>query len=82
MLTRLMDKPFNAKDLLYVYTVVRPKTYQDNPFYTSNHYVHLKNPDQPQTRLVIGNPNKDLFLDEFVWVSDAWEFRVRDDGLW
>ena len=45
-------------------------------------YLCLKNPCQPQTRLVTGNPYKDLFLDEFVWVSGNWEFRASDNGLW
>ena len=32
-------------------------------------------------RLVIDNPNKDLFFNEFVWVFEKWEFRVRDADL-
>ncbi|GFS40644.1 hypothetical protein Acr_00g0069670 [Actinidia rufa] len=35
-----------------------------------NHYLHLRNPHQPQTRLITNNPDKELFLNEFVWVSD------------
>ncbi|GFS36489.1 hypothetical protein Acr_00g0046260 [Actinidia rufa] len=79
---QILDKPFSAEDLLHVYTVVQPKKEPCNPFYEGNHYLCLRKPDQPQTRLVTSNPNKDLFLDEFVWVSGAWEFRVGDDDLW
>ncbi|GFZ19131.1 hypothetical protein Acr_27g0008700 [Actinidia rufa] len=80
-LMQILDKPFNDKDLLHVYTIVRPKKEPSNPFYEGNHYLRLRKPDQPQMRLVIGNPYKDLFLDEFVWVSGTWEFRARDDGM-
>ena len=68
--------------VVHVYTVVLPKKEPGNSFYEGNHYLHLKNPNQPQTRLVDGNPDKDLFLDEFVWVSGSWEFRAGDDNLW
>ena len=51
----LMDKLFNVEDLLHVYIVVRAKMELGNPFYTGNHYLHLKNPNQPQKRLVIIN---------------------------
>ncbi|GFS36785.1 hypothetical protein Acr_00g0048030 [Actinidia rufa] len=44
----LLDKPFSAKDLLHVYTVVRLKRELGNPFYTGNHYLCLRNPNQPQ----------------------------------
>ncbi|GFZ16840.1 ARF-GAP domain 1 [Actinidia rufa] len=54
---------------------VRPKEL-GNPFYEGNHYLRLRNPNQPQTRLVIDSPDKDLFLDDFVWVSRGWEFRT------
>ena len=33
-------------------------------------------------RLVTGNPDKDLFLNEFIWVSSNLEFWAGDDGLW
>ena len=46
-----------------------------------NHYLRLRNPNQPQTRLVDSNLDKDLFLDEFIWVLGGWEFRARNDGL-
>ena len=80
-LMQILDKSFNAEDLLHVYTVVRPNKEPSNPFYEGNHYLYLKSPNQPRTRLVDDNPNKDLFLDEFVWVSGGWEFQDGDDGL-
>ena len=82
MLMQILHKPFNAEDLLHVYTVVWLKREPTNLLYEGNHYLCLRRPDQPQTRLIIENPNKGLFLDEFVWVSGSWEFRARDDGLW
>ncbi|GFY97124.1 FLG22-induced receptor-like kinase 1 [Actinidia rufa] len=69
-LIREMELPFSVEDLLHVYTMVRLKRESGSPLLKGNHYLLLKNPRQPQTRLVIGNPNKDLFLDEFVWVLD------------
>ncbi|GFS34532.1 class I glutamine amidotransferase-like superfamily protein [Actinidia rufa] len=41
---------------------VRPKKEPSNLFYEGYHYLGLRKPDQPQMRLVTGNPNKDLFL--------------------
>ena len=69
-----MEKPFSAKHLLHVYTMVRPKREPSTPFFKGNHYLRLRNPCQPQTRWVTDNPDTDLFLDEFVWVSGNWEF--------
>ncbi|GFS33558.1 hypothetical protein Acr_00g0029260 [Actinidia rufa] len=82
MLIRILDKTFGAEDFFNVYTVVRPKREPGNPLYTGNHYLCLRNPNQPQTRLVDSNPSKDMFLDEFIWVLGGWEFRAGDDGLW
>ena len=79
---RQMKLPFSAEDLLHVYTVVRSKREPRTPLLKGSHYLHLRNLCQPQTRLVTDNPDKDLFLDEFVWVSSNWEFWARDDGLW
>ena len=61
--------------------MVRPKREPSTPFFKGNHYLRLRNPRHPQMRLVIDNPNKDLFFNEFVWVFEKWEFRVRDDDL-
>ena len=58
---QILDNPFDVEDPLHVYIVVRPKRELGNPFYEGNHYLRLRNPNQPQTRLVDGNPNKDLF---------------------
>ncbi|GFY91439.1 hypothetical protein Acr_07g0016350 [Actinidia rufa] len=49
-------------------------------------YVHrqplsstLKTPSTPNEA---GDaPNKDMYLNEFVWVSGSWEFQAGDDGL-
>ncbi|GFZ08918.1 hypothetical protein Acr_20g0007260 [Actinidia rufa] len=48
-----IKQPFSAEDLLHVYTMVRPKE-PGNPLYTSNHYLHHKNPNQPQTSSGLG----------------------------
>ena len=75
-----MELPFSAEDLLHVYTVVRPKREPHSPLPQGNHYLRLRHPNQPQTRLDTSNLDKDLFVDEFVWVSGNWEFQARDDG--
>ena len=82
MLMRLLEKPFGAEDLLHVYTIVQSKSELGNLLSLGNHYLHLRHPDQPQIRLVTSNPDKDLFLDEFIWVWGNWEFRAGDDVLW
>ena len=69
-----MKFPFSAEDLLHVYTMVWPKREPHKPLLKGNHYLRLKNPCQPQTTLVTDNPNKDLFLDEFVWVQIIGNF--------
>ncbi|GFS40390.1 hypothetical protein Acr_00g0068260 [Actinidia rufa] len=48
-LIRLMEKPFSAEDLLHICIVVLPKE-SGNPFYEGNHYLCLRNPNQPQMR--------------------------------
>ena len=48
-LMQIVDKPFSAKDLLHVYTVVWPKKESGNSFYEGNHFLPLRRPDQPQT---------------------------------
>ena len=35
---------------------------------TGNHYLRLKNNLQLYTKLVTENLDKDLYLDEFIWV--------------
>ncbi|GFZ19774.1 hypothetical protein Acr_28g0004790 [Actinidia rufa] len=80
-LIRQLELPFSALDQLHVYIVVHLKREPGTPFFKGNHYLHLRNPRQPQMRLVTDNPDKDLFLNEFVWVSRKWEFRAGDDGL-
>ncbi|GFY87249.1 subtilase family protein [Actinidia rufa] len=82
ILMHQMKLPFSAENLLHVYTVVHSKRESSVPFLKGNHYLSLskfRKPRRPQTRLVTNNPNKDLFLDEFVWVSGNWEFWISND---
>ncbi|GFZ08577.1 hypothetical protein Acr_20g0003850 [Actinidia rufa] len=39
-----------------------------------NHYLRLRKPNQPQTRLVTDSPDKDQYLNDFIWISGQWEF--------
>ncbi|GFS36149.1 hypothetical protein Acr_00g0044370 [Actinidia rufa] len=39
-----------------------------------NHYLRLRKPNQPQARLVTDSPDKDQYLNNFIWVSGQWEF--------
>ena len=78
----ILVKLFSVSDLFHIYTVIRPKKEPSNPFYSGNHYLRLRDPSQPQTRLVTCSSDKDMFLDEFVWVSGSWEFQPGDDDLW
>ena len=48
--------------------------------YEGNHYFHLRKPNKPQMRLVTNSPDKDLYLNNFVWVSGQWEFQADDPG--
>ena len=80
-LMRREGLPFSASDLLNVYTIVRSKREPSMNFFKRNHYLRLRNNQQPLSRLVTENPNKDLYLDEFVWVSRNWTFQFGDDGL-
>ncbi|GFZ08223.1 hypothetical protein Acr_20g0000310 [Actinidia rufa] len=66
MLMHQMKLPFNVEDLLHVDTIVRPKKEPGTLFLKGNHYLCLRNPCQPQTRLVTDNPDKNLFIDEFI----------------
>ncbi|GFZ01025.1 hypothetical protein Acr_14g0006600 [Actinidia rufa] len=74
-----MKLSFSVEDLLHVYIIVWPKKKASTPFFKGNYYLCLKNLLQPQKRLVTNNPNKDLFLNEFVWVLGNWEFRAGDN---
>ncbi|GFY82787.1 hypothetical protein Acr_02g0010270 [Actinidia rufa] len=81
-LMRKEGLPFSTSDLLNVYTVVRPKREPGTNIFAGNHYLKLRNSQQPWSRMVTENPDNDLYLDEFVWVSKNWKFRPGDDGLW
>ena len=67
-LMRQQDLAFSASDLLHVYTVVQSKRYPNTNLLKGNHYLRLRNPRHPHTRMVTKIPNKDLYVDENVWV--------------
>ncbi|GFS41187.1 hypothetical protein Acr_00g0072900 [Actinidia rufa] len=50
-LLRQRDLPFSASDLLHVYTVVQPKRDPNTNLLKGNHYLRLRNPQQPHMRL-------------------------------
>ncbi|GFS44314.1 hypothetical protein Acr_00g0089630 [Actinidia rufa] len=72
---------FTTSDLLHVYCIVHPRRDLETQMYTGNHYLRLQNPQQPQTRLVINAPNKDLYINDFVWILGYLEFRDDDLGF-
>ncbi|GFZ01164.1 hypothetical protein Acr_14g0007990 [Actinidia rufa] len=80
-LMRRKELEFSVYDLIHLYTVVRPKKELGTYLFTGNHYLRLRNNQMPWMRLVIV-PNKDLYLDDFVWVSRNWELRDGDDVVW
>ena len=67
-------KEFVAEDLLHIYCIVQVKRNPETNLYEGNHYLHLRKPNQPQTRLVKDCLDKDPYLNDFVWVSGQWEF--------
>ena len=46
-----------------------------------NHYLRLRKPNQPQMRLVTDSPDKDQYLNDFIWVSGQWEFLADEPDL-
>ena len=73
---------FSTDDLLNVYTVVWSKREPRTNLSTGNHYLWLKNDQQTWARLVTESHDKDLYLDEFFWVSGNWEFQDPYKGMW
>ena len=73
-LMKRKGKEFTIEDLLHVYCIVRPRKNLETLIYEGNHYLHLQKPNQPQTRLVMNSPNKDLYLNFFVWVFGQWKW--------
>ncbi|GFS32081.1 hypothetical protein Acr_00g0020710 [Actinidia rufa] len=65
---------FTTEDLLHVYCVVKPRKNLETQMLEGNHYLRLRKPNQPQTRLVTDSPDKDQYLNDFIWVSSQWEF--------
>ncbi|GFZ09861.1 hypothetical protein Acr_21g0004600 [Actinidia rufa] len=72
---------FTAEDLLHVYCVVKPRKNLETQMLEGNHYLRLRKPNQPQTRLVTDSPDKDQYLNDFIWVSGHWEFPVGEPDL-
>ncbi|GFY95432.1 hypothetical protein Acr_10g0008170 [Actinidia rufa] len=73
---------FSASDLLNVYTVVRPKREFNTNLFPGNHYLRLRKNQQSWSRLVTKKPNKDLYLDEFIWVLENWKLWAGNDWVW
>ncbi|GFZ02259.1 insulinase (Peptidase family M16) protein [Actinidia rufa] len=69
---------FTAEDLFHVYCVVKPRRNPKTQMLEGNHYFRLRKPNQPQTRLVTDSPDKDQYLNDFIWVSGQWEFLVDE----
>ncbi|GFY90941.1 hypothetical protein Acr_07g0011370 [Actinidia rufa] len=65
---------FTAEDLLYVYCVVKPRKNSGTQMLEGNHYLHLRKPNQPHTRLVTDSLDKDQYLNDFIWILGQWEF--------
>ncbi|GFS30012.1 hypothetical protein Acr_00g0009680 [Actinidia rufa] len=49
-----------------------PRKNPETQMLEGNHYLRLRKPNQPQTRLVTDSPNKDQYLNDFIWVSGQW----------
>ena len=64
----------NASDLLHMYCIVHLRRDPTSRMYTGNHYLRLGKPHQPQTKLVTDAPDKDMYLNEFIWVLESWKF--------
>ncbi|GFY87801.1 hypothetical protein Acr_05g0014400 [Actinidia rufa] len=69
---------FTAEDLFHVYCVAKPRRNPETQMLEGNHYLCLRKPNQPQTRLVTDFPDKDQYLNDFIWVSGQWEFPVDE----
>ena len=69
---------FTAEDLLHVYCLVKPRRNPETQVLEGNHYLRLRQPNQPQTRLVTDSPDKDQYLNDFIWVSGQWEFPANE----
>ncbi|GFS35057.1 hypothetical protein Acr_00g0037560 [Actinidia rufa] len=72
---------FTTEDLFHVYCVVKPRKNPDTQMLEGNHYLRLRKPNQPQTRLVTDSPDKGQYLSDFIWVSGQWEFPVNEPDL-
>ncbi|GFZ19654.1 hypothetical protein Acr_28g0003590 [Actinidia rufa] len=72
---------FTVEDLFHVYCVVKPRKNPETQMLEGNHYLRLRKPNQPQTRLVTDSPDKDQYLNDFIWISGQWEFPVNEPDL-
>ncbi|PSS33112.1 Stress response protein [Actinidia chinensis var. chinensis] len=70
---------FNIGDLLHVNCIVQPRRDPQIHVYTSNHYLRLWKPHQPQTRLVTNAPDKDFNLIEGTTV-ELWQLKKETEG--
>ena len=65
-LMRREQQLFSVEDFMRMYNVLRPKFDPTNGLYTKKKCLRLRSNKEPQIRLVMENPNKDVFLYEFV----------------
>ena len=65
---------FTAFDLLHIYIMVRLKREVGANLLASHNYLWLRNNQQSWSILVTRSPDKDLFLEKIIWVSNNWEF--------
>ncbi|GFY86368.1 hypothetical protein Acr_05g0000070 [Actinidia rufa] len=72
---------FTTEDLFHVYCVVKPRKNPETQMLEGNHYLRLRKPNQPQTRLVTDSPDRDQYLNDFIWISGQWEFPVNEPDL-
>ena len=61
MLMHRIELPFSVEDLRHVYTIVWPKREPHSPLPQGNHYLCVRHPNHPQTRLVTGNSDSDFY---------------------
>ena len=68
-LFQLEGLPVSAFDFLQMYNVVWPKRERHTKLFLGDHYLQLRNNKEPHTSLVLENTDKDVFLDDFIWIS-------------
>ena len=68
-LMRREGMEFYTYDLLHIYTVVLPQKEPNTNLFPGNHNLQLWTNQHPWTRMITDILDKDLYLDDFVWVS-------------